>query len=310
MSTRRKETRSCGVCGKAVTFTQTDFVGWVPAHTPHDCALHSATRAEAAEKRAAELQAQLDEARRENVRLDEKWQYYEREHVLPLFKRAKALEFDLQEMVFANPGKCSTTLFAEAVEKRAAEAERKAFEGWAHAGQVQMERDAANARAERLREEMLLMISYLVHEDQDANHEWMVKHMRAALAATAPKTAETEQPHPAASESMPSRPAEVPTEPGTSPAESDDAEMSARTWLYSQLGYIQANEPRDTEHSVQELAALLRARDVATWNAAIDAAALAFGANWLCLDHGGDEMANIRKRIRALRKPDPAKGGT
>jgi hypothetical protein len=34
----------------------------------------------------------------------------------------------------------------------------------------------------RLREGLRLMISYLGHEDQDANHEWMVMKMKAIVA--------------------------------------------------------------------------------------------------------------------------------
>ena len=34
----------------------------------------------------------------------------------------------------------------------------------------------------RLREGLRLMISYLGHTDQDANHQWMVKKMQAILA--------------------------------------------------------------------------------------------------------------------------------
>lgn len=38
-----------------------------------------------------------------------------------------------------------------------------------------------SARCERLEEELRTMISYLSHQDQDADRAWMVKHMRAVL---------------------------------------------------------------------------------------------------------------------------------
>jgi hypothetical protein len=41
--------------------------------------------------------------------------------------------------------------------------------------------EAAEARCSKLEETLTLMISYLGHEDQDADHLWMVMRMREAL---------------------------------------------------------------------------------------------------------------------------------
>ncbi len=46
--------------------------------------------------------------------------------------------------------------------------------------------ETAEKQVETLRFELENMISYLGHLDQDADHFWMVKRMRAALADTAP----------------------------------------------------------------------------------------------------------------------------
>lgn len=53
---------------------------------------------------------------------------------------------------------------------------------------LRAELDAAKAAAssnlafvEHLADTMRMLVSYLGHEDQDANHEWMVMRMRAAL---------------------------------------------------------------------------------------------------------------------------------
>ncbi len=48
----------------------------------------------------------------------------------------------------------------------------------------------AEARAKKLEVELDLMVSYLKNSDQDANHEWMFRHMKAALADEAPKEEE------------------------------------------------------------------------------------------------------------------------
>lgn len=64
--------------------------------------------------------------------------------------------------------------------------ERAAFEAQVNAN-IELARNFATAgekllaRTKVLEEELSLMVSYLGHEDQDADHGWMVKHMRAAL---------------------------------------------------------------------------------------------------------------------------------
>lgn len=61
----------------------------------------------------------------------EKWERYERDHILPVFEIAKCLGLDLERTTLANPGKASTRIFAEVVADKLAEAVT-AFDAIAH----------------------------------------------------------------------------------------------------------------------------------------------------------------------------------
>ena len=58
------------------------------------------------------------------VAATKKWQDYEENYILLLFKRAAAVGFDLQQLVFDNPGKNSSELFASHMEHLLADEKR------------------------------------------------------------------------------------------------------------------------------------------------------------------------------------------
>lgn len=56
---------------------------------------------------------EYDKLKRENIHNIDKWWSYEQEHILPCFKFAEKVGFDLQKAVMDNPGKNSTILLLE-----------------------------------------------------------------------------------------------------------------------------------------------------------------------------------------------------
>ena len=67
------------------------------------------------EKSVASLKSQLAEAREGSKRNYDKWWGMEQEHIIPLFNYAKTIGFDLQQLVYDNPGKNCSQLFFEKV---------------------------------------------------------------------------------------------------------------------------------------------------------------------------------------------------